>query len=366
MIKLLFCLALATATVVAQEAPSGQISVTPTDKQHVSTSDISQLRAKADAGDMSAQVDLGKAYQDGNGVPQDDGMAVHWFRKAAEQGSATAENNLGIMCSMGQGVSRDKEEAVRWYHKAAKQGNGAAMFNLGAAYYNGEGVESNVSTAYAWFLLAKEVGEPSASDAVRRTADEISPAESADAEMQIGTMYEKGDELPANEEQAVRWLRSAAETDSRAKVLLAGRIVNGPDAEHNYGQAFDLCKQAAKNYAPGQYCVGVMYRRGMGVNKDAAEALKWFEQAARGYNPGATKALGEMYSKGEGTKVDRLLAFRYLLRATRMHANGAKEEASDVLRQMNESELRKIRRELRQQSLDPKKVFADLGFSPPS
>jgi TPR repeat protein len=46
--------------------------------------EINQLQTKAQAGDSTAQISLGKAYEDGDGVPQSDNQAVKWYRAAAE------------------------------------------------------------------------------------------------------------------------------------------------------------------------------------------------------------------------------------------------------------------------------------------
>ena len=54
---------------------------------------------------------------------QNDAEAVKWFHKAAEQGNATAQYNLGRMYQNGEGVTRDFAEARRWYQKAAAQGH---------------------------------------------------------------------------------------------------------------------------------------------------------------------------------------------------------------------------------------------------
>ena len=76
----------------------------------------------------------------GQGVPQDHGEAVKWFRKAAEQGFTQAQNNLGAMYAGGQGVPRDGAVAIEWYRLAAAQGFAAGQYNLGGMYANGEGV----------------------------------------------------------------------------------------------------------------------------------------------------------------------------------------------------------------------------------
>jgi TPR repeat protein len=255
-------LALGVASAIAQDSPAAQPPRQETARPSpLSASEISQLQARAEAGDAVAQTKLGKAYQDGNGVPQNDNLALKWYCKAAEQGDPSAENDLGIMYRLGEGVTRDKEEAVRWYHKAAKHGSPQAMFNLGACYYNGEGVASNEYFAYAWFLLAKDAGDKVADDAVRRSAAGMSPRETADALMQIADMYQKGEELPKSEDQSMQWMHRAAEIDSGAKLRIAVHFLTGPDSQHDYGQALDLCKKAAKDYAPGLACVGYIYRK---------------------------------------------------------------------------------------------------------
>jgi hypothetical protein len=88
----------------------------------VSPTTSQELLKRAEASDSQAQFELGRAYEDGKGVAQDDEQAVQWFRKSAEQGNAQAQNSLGVMYAQGRGVQGDREEAIRWYRKAAKQG----------------------------------------------------------------------------------------------------------------------------------------------------------------------------------------------------------------------------------------------------
>jgi Sel1 repeat len=55
---------------------------------------VASLLQAAEKGDAVAQKNLGVIYHNGQGVPQNDGLAVTWSRKAAEQGDADGENNL--------------------------------------------------------------------------------------------------------------------------------------------------------------------------------------------------------------------------------------------------------------------------------
>ena len=76
-------------------------------------------------------------YADGEGVSQDYGEAVRWYRLAAEQGEAIPQFNLGVMYDGGEGVPQDDREAVRWFRLvrlAAEQDFAGAQFNLGLMY----------------------------------------------------------------------------------------------------------------------------------------------------------------------------------------------------------------------------------------
>ena len=73
---------------------------------------------------------LGDCYYEGNGVPQDYGQAIEWFRKAAEQDNAYAQYCLGFCYKEGQGTSPDEKMARYWFKKAAENGNESAQKEL--------------------------------------------------------------------------------------------------------------------------------------------------------------------------------------------------------------------------------------------
>jgi hypothetical protein len=101
---------------------------------------------------LSGTAILGQVHScaEGNGVPQDYGEAVRWYRKAAEQGCASAQYALGFMYDQGRRVPRDHFEAVRWLRKAAEQGNEAAEAGLMLMYYRGQGAPQNYAEAARW------------------------------------------------------------------------------------------------------------------------------------------------------------------------------------------------------------------------
>ena len=81
---------------------------------------IAEWKEDAKNGDAWAQFTLGIAYATGRGVPQDDKVAVKWYKKAAEQGHADAQAGLGLISwEYGNGIVEDKVQAYAWLNIAA-------------------------------------------------------------------------------------------------------------------------------------------------------------------------------------------------------------------------------------------------------
>src|SRR6202042_3640312 len=74
---------------------------------------ITELKSKAEDGDVQAQLALAKAYHLGEGVAKDEEQAVKWWEKAAEQGDVAAQVNLGSAYSLGAGVPKNYAAAIR-------------------------------------------------------------------------------------------------------------------------------------------------------------------------------------------------------------------------------------------------------------
>ena len=308
-------------------------------------SEISELKAKAEAGDPAAQFALGRAYDDGNGVAQSDKSASLWYLKAAEQAYALAENSLGVMYREGRGVEQSKEQAVEWYKKAAKQKNSTAMFNLGTAYYNGDGVSLNDITAYAWFLLAQQYGSEPAQAAVKRMSAEVKGWQLSSALETVGEMYLGGSDLPRDYSEAINWYRKAAQEGDAAVQIKLAKLLARPEGAQNYQEARHWCEEAAKQmFSPGAFCVGLMYERGLGVEQNLPEAAKWFNQAAQLGNAEAMSHLAEMYWKGSGVKLDRISAYTFVLLASTANIPQAQQDKALYEKELNSKELEKARK----------------------
>ena len=163
------------------------------------------------------------------GVGRDAREAANWYRKAAEAGESRAMVAMGLSYECGSGVDRDVKEAIKWYRKAVERGNEHAMLYLGYCYEEGTCVEVNKAEAEAMFLKAIGTGKAW----VMRT---------------LARHYGSGE--------------------------LRGRTMQVSLAIKLFGKAAELGDAAAMN------CLGSRYQHGIGVPKDALEAVKWYRRGA--------------------------------------------------------------------------------------
>lgn len=91
---------------------------------------LPELQKLADRGDANAQWQMGVRYHNGEGVPQDDALAFHWFLRAAEQGNVDAQATLGAYCWAGRGVPQDLSKAYFWSAIALAQGDENSKYRL--------------------------------------------------------------------------------------------------------------------------------------------------------------------------------------------------------------------------------------------
>ena len=118
---------------------------------------------------------------------------------------------------------KDYKEAVRLFLPLAEQGNAEAQFNLGAMYDNGQGVPQDYKEAVKWFRLSAEQGL-------------------AKAQLFLGWMYQNGQGVGQDYKEAVKWYRLSAK----------------------------------QGLAKAQNNLGWMYQNGTGVLQDYALAYMWF------------------------------------------------------------------------------------------
>ena len=102
----------------------------------------------------------------------------------------------------------------------AEAGDANAQNNLGAMYDNGTGVAENVQEAVKWYRLAADQGL-------------------AEAQFNLGLMYAIGTGVAQNDQKAVRWYRLAAEQgDANSLFVLGLMYENGEGVSGNDVQAY--------------------------------------------------------------------------------------------------------------------------------
>ena len=112
---------------------------------------------------------------------------------------------------------------------------------------------------------------------------------------------------------AVKEFRSLAEQDDpRGQYALAIMYDMGEGVPQNSEQAFEFYRLAAEQgYADAQNNLGVMYDQGEGVSKNYKEAMKWYLLAAEQGNKDAPNNIGVMHMIGLGVPRDFAQAHKW-------------------------------------------------------
>lgn len=234
--------------------------------QSNNTVKFSTIVKRAKAGNVEAQLALGKAYEDGKNVKRDFLTAANWYkralrqgdveatyrlarlvhrgggklaqspelaaqlyRRAAQQGHSGAQNWLGFCYQFGFGVTLDYARAVNWYRKSSEQGFPAAQNNLGMLYLSGKGVSQDLLKAATLFRAAVK----------KRYAW---------AENNLGGMYEMGWGVRRNPKRARDLYRAAATSGNEQAKKNLKRLADLQAAE----DAKKAAAEAAKNPPPAE------------------------------------------------------------------------------------------------------------------
>jgi uncharacterized protein len=273
---------------------------------------ITELKSKAEDGDVQAQLALAKAYDLGEGVPKDKEKAVQWWEKAAEHGNVSAQVSLGGVYSLGAGVPKNYAAAVRWWKKAAEQGDVTAEGNLGTAYGLGMGVPKDEVESVRWHIKAAENGN-------------------AASQFSLGMFYLQGAGVPKDEAEGVKWLRKSADQGNAAGQFWLGVAYSaGTGVAKDNAEALRWYRQAGdQGYAAAQYHLGQAYNLGNGVEKDTTEAARWWQKAAEQGLAKAQYNLGLAYNDGIGVQKDNVQAYFWIALAATSFEQGFVKDHRD-------------------------------------
>ena len=179
--------------------------------------------------------------------------AAQMWKKAAELGHSKAMSDLGALYSNGLGVSEDWEEAVKWWTKAVQAGDSESIYNVGVYHYK----QGKFNKAFLWLNEAAHRGI-------------------AAGMMSVGSMHMKGEGVPADSEEGLRWVRAAAKAGLPvAKTVLDlherdSQALEGPDMP--YVISVDIWRRLLPHVLDGNTQAALSHFPGISIDTACGDA----------------------------------------------------------------------------------------------
>ena len=265
----------------------------------------------AEKGNGKAQTNLGWMYEMGKGVPKDAQKAANWYQLASNQGFAKAQEKLNLLLNKTKEFKNLKEksskeikdlqtinaalnselnqiksenakaiEATNQANAKAEQEQLASIsdnhseLNTGSVSFRGDALDVASYSEDTFTEVGDYIND---SDRLHEAINSLDKKEFvtahqlfldladkgiAEAQINLGMMFESGQGVPQDFNEAIRWYRLAADQ----KLIKAQEKLNL------------LLKKAAE--AQINLSLGMMFESGQGVPQDFNEAIRWYRLAA--------------------------------------------------------------------------------------
>ncbi len=154
--------------------------------------------------------------------------------------------------------------------------------------------------------------------AAREIWRELASKGDANAQFNLGVLYDEGLGVPANPELARSFWQQAAENGLAPALhsLALLEIDLSEDGRGDLDKAHGWPQQAAEaGHLPARYTLGKVYEYGVGVDVDPAMALTHISQAARDGYARAQYSLGKIYRDGSGVEAAEAVSLAWFRRA---------------------------------------------------
>ncbi|KAG2178657.1 hypothetical protein INT44_001810 [Umbelopsis vinacea] len=214
-----------------------------------------------------------KCYEDGLGCKRDSGKAVQFYRRASTLSHPGAMYRLGVAQLNGElRISRNPRDGVKWLKRAGESATSEyphALHELALLHERGVNNVVFVDFNYAVTLYAQ--------------AAEFGYAPSA---FRLGECYEYGKlGCQCDPALSIHYYTIAAEQGHREAcfALTAWYLVGSPNLlPQSDEQAYVWAHRAAQAGLPkAEYAMGYFTEVGIGITKNAEEALMWYALAAK-------------------------------------------------------------------------------------
>ena len=265
----------------------------------------------AEKGNGKAQTNLGWMYEMGKGVPKNAQKAANWYQLASNQGFAKAQEKLNLLLNKTKEFKNLKEksskeikdlqtinaalnselnqiksenakaiEATNQANAKAEQEQLASIsdnhseLNTGSVSFRGDALDVASYSEDTFTEVGDYIND---SDRLHEAINSLDKKEFvtahqlfldladkgiAEAQINLGMMFESGQGVPQDFNEAIRWYRLAADQ----KLIKAQEKLNL------------LLKKAAEPQI--NLSLGMMFESGQGVPQDFNEAIRWYRLAA--------------------------------------------------------------------------------------
>ncbi len=289
---------------------------------------IFRLKLAAEKNYAPALFELSRAYEQGLGVPSDQGMSRGYLQRAALLNHPAAMEKRGLILIQAEAY----EDAFPFLAKAAKEGLAEANFQLGICYAHGLGSKADMNRSVEALTAAAEKGHIRAMGAlcvIYREGLGVPPSpEKLKLWSEKLDLTLNRDDLKVSASNAyctaMHLARRLVKTDKEALSILRDEAKKGNTltiytlalAHHaglgqkqpNHTAAFTLMEKAAKTGLPqAEYAVGISYLYGTGCELDHDKGVAWLERAAEKDHASALAmlAIGYWGEDGYGIKFAR-------------------------------------------------------------
>ncbi|WP_455221138.1 tetratricopeptide repeat protein [Kaarinaea lacus] len=335
----------------------------------------------AKGGDADAQYNLGSVYETGFGVKADPDEAVRWYKEAANQDHQLAQLKLGIMYVLGDGTRQSVIKGTNWIRSSAENGNQFAKMLYEKVLspdvvrdMTAEEIIKKVrpfidlgekkSTEKLLAILEKdkqqakkkepELAERFTGKSKNTLGDEVEIANNvpefvenksqrvvtkdsnlallqreanagnAEAQYQLGRMYDTGDKLERDRQKAVAWFtRAANQGHAESQYRLAIAYLYGIAVTKNVATGESWLSKAAQQNHPVATKMLPIYMANRSANMSTSIALSWYLEKVANGDPEGQFGIGNMYEHGWGINANNAEAKKWLAAARTAGSGGA-------------------------------------------
>ncbi|KAI8377338.1 hypothetical protein BD560DRAFT_390814 [Blakeslea trispora] len=246
---------------------------------------------------------------------------IEWLERAVQVGNSRAHVQLGILYDKGEGVEQNNDMALLHYKAAVENNNHAAQYILGLVYYFGRlGRQKNHKEAIRLIKQSATAGLPYAQRVLGQLYQQGSIVSSQDVTSNVDSRLR----TRRNERDAIRWYKRAASGKDVAAMAILGKChEQGAGVEMDLEKALAFYTKAAEADSP--YVYNILIDQAILLQKMArhTEAFDLYSKVLKAKNSEKHRqpiqvarlsvARYHLCRDIEGVPYDPLLAHRMLL-----------------------------------------------------